>query len=67
MFTPVQMFADWLIYDVFGIARDSNLGSAFNFFVFDSIKIFILLLILTKIYLDIFMLKKYILTMKLFL
>lgn len=46
MFTSVQMFADWLIYNVFGIAKDSSLGSALNFFVFDSIKIFILLLII---------------------
>jgi uncharacterized membrane protein YraQ (UPF0718 family) len=46
MFTPVQMFADWLIYNVFGIAKYSSLGSALNFFVFDSIKIFILLLII---------------------
>lgn len=46
MFTPIQMFADWLIYNVLGIAKDSSLGSALNFFVFDSIKIFILLLII---------------------
>ena len=46
MFTPVQIFADWLIYSVFGIASDSRLGSALNFFVFDTIKIFILLLII---------------------
>jgi len=46
MFTPVQIFADWLIYNVFGIAKDSSLGSALNFFVFDTIKIFILLLII---------------------
>jgi len=46
MFTPVQIFADWLIYNVFGIAKDSSIGSALNFFVFDSIKIFILLLII---------------------
>lgn len=46
MFTPVQIFADWLIYSVFGLAKDSRLGSALNFFVFDTIKIFILLLII---------------------
>ena len=46
MFTPIQIFADWLIYNIFGIAKDSKLGSALNFFVFDSIKIFILLLII---------------------
>lgn len=46
MFTAVQIFADWLIYNVFGIAKESRLGSALNFFVFDTIKIFILLLII---------------------
>lgn len=46
MFTPVQSFADWLIYNIFGIAKESKLGSALNFFVFDTIKIFILLLII---------------------
>lgn len=49
MFTPVQIFADWLIYNVFGIAKQSRLGSALNFFVFDTIKIFILLMIIIYI------------------
>lgn len=43
MFNWVQSFADWLIYSVFGIAVHSKLGDALNFFVFDTIKIFILL------------------------
>jgi len=46
MFTPIQIFADWLIYNILGIAKESKLGSALNFFVFDTIKIFILLLII---------------------
>ncbi|MBP2031923.1 uncharacterized membrane protein YraQ (UPF0718 family) [Clostridium algifaecis] len=46
MFTPIQIFADFLIYNVFSIAKESKLGSALNFFVFDTIKIFILLLII---------------------
>ena len=46
MFTPVQIFANWLIYNILGIAKESRLGSALNFFVFDTIKIFILLLII---------------------
>lgn len=46
MFTPVQIFANWLIYNAFGISKTSRLGSALNFFVFDSIKIFILLLMI---------------------
>lgn len=46
MFTPIQLFADWLIYHLFEISEDSKLGSALNFFVYDSIKIFILLLLI---------------------
>lgn len=46
MFTPIQVFADWLIYNIFGVAKDSRVGSALNFFVFDTIKIFILLIII---------------------
>jgi uncharacterized protein len=46
MFIPIQICTDWLIYDLFGIAKDSRLGSALNFFVFDSVKIFILLLLI---------------------
>ncbi|MCX7884978.1 MAG: permease [Caloramator sp.] len=46
MFVPVQRFADWLVYGIFGLAKDSKLGSALNFFVFDTIKIFILLFII---------------------
>lgn len=46
MFAPIQIFADWLIYNALGIAKESKLGSALDFFVFDTIKIFILLLII---------------------
>jgi uncharacterized protein len=47
MFNWLQRFADWLIYTAFGIASQSKLGDAINFFVYDTIKIFILLLIIT--------------------
>jgi uncharacterized protein len=43
MFNWLQYFSDWLIYDVFGLGHGTKLGDALNFFVFDSIKIFILL------------------------
>lgn len=46
MFAPIQIFADWLIYNIFGIAKETKLGSALDFFVFDTIKIFILLIII---------------------
>lgn len=45
MFTPVQIFADWIVYNVFGITKNSRIGSALDFFLFDTIKIFILLII----------------------
>jgi uncharacterized protein len=49
MFNWTQHFADWLIYGLFGIAEDSKLGSALNFFVYDTIKILILLFLVTTI------------------
>lgn len=49
MFNWLQYFADWLIYSVFGISLQSHLGEAFNFFVFDTLKIFLLLFGITTI------------------
>ncbi len=43
MFKPVQLLADWLTYAVFGLGQNTLAGGAVNFFVFDTIKIFILL------------------------
>lgn len=43
MFYPIQLLADWLTYTVFRIAPKTLLGGAVNFFIFDTIKIFILL------------------------
>ena len=47
MFNWLQYFADWLIYAVFGISASTHLGEALNFFVFDTLKIFILLFVIT--------------------
>ena len=47
MFKWTQQLADWLIYSVFGLSTDSHIGQALNFFVFDTIKIFILLALVT--------------------
>jgi uncharacterized protein len=49
MFNWVQSFAAWLIYSVFGIAEHSKRGDSLNFFVFDTLKIFILLFIITSV------------------
>ena len=43
MFDWIQNFADWLIYSIFNIGADTHLGTALNFFVYDTIKILILL------------------------
>ncbi len=47
MFDWTQQFADWLIYRIFGVAEGSDLGDALNFFVYDTIKILVLLFLIT--------------------
>ena len=39
----IQRFADWLIYHIIGLDATTHLGIAVNFFVYDSIKIILLL------------------------
>lgn len=46
MFYPIQLFADWLTYSAFGIAKETLLAAAVNFFIFDTIKIVILLAVI---------------------
>jgi hypothetical protein len=46
MFDWIQYFADWLIYSVFGLSADPHLGTALNFFVYDTLKIIILLFLI---------------------
>lgn len=43
----IQNFADWLVYIVFGLSSDQNIGIALNFFVYDSIKILLLLFMIS--------------------
>lgn len=43
----IQQFADWLIYDLFGIDATTRLGEALNFFVYDSLKIVLLLFLIS--------------------
>lgn len=39
----IQKFADWLVYDLFGLSADTSLGTTVNFFFYDTLKILILL------------------------
>lgn len=49
MFDWVQIFADWLIYSVLGVSAGSKLGVSLNFFVYDTLKILLLLFIITTV------------------
>lgn len=49
MFDWLQNLADWIVYGIFGIEQGSHLGSAVNFFIYDTIKILILLFVITFI------------------
>jgi len=46
IFYPLQLLADWMTYNVFNIAQKTLLASAVDFFIFDTIKIFILLTVI---------------------
>ena len=45
----IQKFADWLVYDIFGLDASTALGEAVNFFFYDTIKILILLFFISVI------------------
>lgn len=49
MFDWVQNLADWLVYTVFSISVGTKLGDALNFFIYDTIKILILLFLITSV------------------
>jgi len=49
MFDWLQNLADWLVYSVFGLEESSRLGIAVNFFFYDTIKILILLILITTL------------------
>ncbi len=45
----IQRFADWLVYGIFGLDASSHIGEAVNFFFYDTIKILILLFLISAI------------------
>lgn len=45
----IQQFADWLVYSLIGLDGTTALGGAVNFFVYDSIKILMLLFLISSI------------------
>ncbi len=49
IFYPIEFFADVAIFDWFGLAKGSYLGNAVHFFIYDAIKIGILLVAINYI------------------
>ena len=43
MSDPIQAFSEWLVYGALGLARDSAFGTTLDFFIYDCIKIILLL------------------------
>ncbi|MFA6256722.1 MAG: permease [Candidatus Paceibacterota bacterium] len=46
IFYPIKLLADWLTYSVLSITPDTLLGEAVNFFIYDNLKIFILMAVI---------------------
>jgi uncharacterized protein len=46
LFYPVKLLADWLTHSIFSITPKTLLADAVNFFIYDTIKIFILLTVI---------------------
>ncbi|MBT3539258.1 permease [Candidatus Parcubacteria bacterium] len=49
LFTPLQSISDYLTYDLFNIAHETALAHTVNFFIYDILKIFILLIVVTHL------------------
>lgn len=45
----IKSFANWLVYDIFGLDAGSSLGHAVNFFFYDATKILILLFLISLV------------------
>ncbi len=47
IFYPLEAFANWLTFSVFNIEQGSHLGNSVQFFIYDILKIFLLMLVIT--------------------
>lgn len=46
IFYPLQLFANWLSYSMFRLSPEAHVGVTVNFFIYDSLKIIVLLLVI---------------------
>ena len=49
VFAPLQWLADWLTYTVFSLGHGTHLAGSVNFFVYDGLKILVLLLVINYV------------------
>ncbi len=49
IFYPIQAFSDLVTYDLFWLIKATHLADSTNFFIYDTIKIIILLLLITQV------------------
>lgn len=49
IFDPIQSLADWLTYSVFPLDRGAHLADSINFFIFDDLKIILLLIVINYV------------------
>lgn len=49
MFEWLHDLSSWAVFDIFGLLRESHLGEAVHFFIYDTVKIFILLILIIYI------------------
>lgn len=47
IFKPIELFSNFVVYRIFKIQPHSHLGDSLQFFIYDTIKIFILLLLIS--------------------
>lgn len=45
----IQEFADWLIYSVLGLDSATKIGGSINFFVYDTVKIYFLVIVIVAV------------------
>ena len=45
----IQQFANWLVYSIFHLDPTSKAGSSINFFVYDTVKIYLLVLVIIAV------------------
>ncbi len=68
----IQRFADWLVYGLFGLDSATHLGTAVNFFFYDTVKILLLLFLISMVmgvinaYFPIERLRQFLVTRKLY-